>query len=474
MSTITGPTPLTTAHLAGLEARFGGRLLLPGHDGWDDAIRLWNGMIEARPAAVVRPDSVSDVAAAVMFAAEHGVALGIKGGGHHIAGTAVAGGGLMLDMSGMRDITVDPQVRMANVGPGCRLRDVDHATQQHGLATVLGFVSTVGVAGLTLGGGMGYLSRRFGWTVDNLEEVEIVTADGRVRTASRTENPDLFWAVRGAGAGMGVVTRFTFRLHPVGPTVHGGLIAWPLEHMADVLRAYRRITDRAPRELAVWLLLTTAPPAPFVPPEWHGRKICAMAVCYTGDPAGAEGALAPVRDIGTPLVDLIGAQPYTQVQSYLDDGEPAGMHYYWKTGYADGLSDEYLDVLREQFTQCPIPGAELGILHVGGAVNDHDEDDGVVGNRDARYVIGVNGMWDPDEPRGAEFQRWVRDAFARQGGFTTGRSYINFQVADEGPDEVRAAYGTNLDRLLRAKRRYDPENLFRSNRGGVVGAALPT
>ena len=236
---------------------------------------IWNGMVAKVPALVVQPTSAHDVAAAVGFARDHGLLLSIKGGGHNIAGTSIAERGLTLDMSRMRDVTVDPNAKLAHVGPGCLLKDVDRATQEHGLATVLGFISEVGVAGLTLGGGLGYLTRRFGWTVDNLEEVEIVTADGEIRTANRHENADLFWAIRGAGANLGVVTRFTFRLHEVGPTVYGGLIAWPFERADEILRAYRTITTEAPRELAVWLILLQAPPAPFVPEEWHGKQICA-------------------------------------------------------------------------------------------------------------------------------------------------------------------------------------------------------
>ena len=233
-------------------------------------------MVASVPALVVQPISAGDVAAAVGFARDNGLLVSVKGGGHNIAGTAIAEGGLMLDMSRMRELTVDSEAKLAHVGPGCRLQDVDRATQAHGLATVLGFVSEVGVAGLTLGGGLGYLTRRFGWTVDNLQEVEIVTADGQIRTASREENADLFWALRGGGGNFGVVTRFTFRLHEVGPTVFGGLIAWPFERADEILREYRAITSESPRELAVHLDLLHAPPAPFVPEEWHGKKLCAM------------------------------------------------------------------------------------------------------------------------------------------------------------------------------------------------------
>ena len=367
-------------------------------------------------------------------------------------------------MARMRDITVDAGARLAHVGPGCLLKDVDRATQQHGLATVLGFVSEVGVAGLTLGGGLGYLTRRFGWTVDNLEEVEIVTADGAIRTASRDENAELFWAIRGAGANFGAVTRFTFRLHPIGPAVFGGLIAWPFEQAEEILRAYRTLTSEAPRELAVWLVLMNAPPEPFVPEQWHGKGICTMAVCYSGDLARTRPGAGAHPAIGNPVVDLLAEQPYTQVQSYLDDGEPKGLHYYWKTDFAAELSDPVLDVSRELFAECPIPGIELGFLHLGGALNDRAEDDGAMGNRNARYMIGVNGMWDPSEPDADMFRHWIQTAWQRLHPYSTGATYINFQTADEGEQRVRASYGANFGRLQRAKASYDPDNLFRVNR----------
>jgi FAD/FMN-containing dehydrogenase len=455
---------LTRSELDGLADRLDGSLLTEGDDGWEDAVLVWNAMAATLPALIVQPTSAADVSAAVTFARERGVLVSVKGGGHNIAGTAIAEGGLVLDMSRMSEITVDPDARMADVGPGCSLKDVDRATQAHGLATPLGFYSEVGVAGLTLGGGIGYLTRRFGWTVDNLQEVEIVTADGEVRTANTEENPNLLWAVRGGGGNFGVVTRFRFRLHEVGPTVYGGLIAWPFERADEILPAYRAITTEAPRELAVWLVLLHAPPAPFIPEMWHGKKLCAMAVCYSGDLAVADEALAPIRALRDPVVDLLDELPYTAVQSLLDGTEPKGMHYYWKTEYAAEVSDDALSAFRELFATCPIPGAELGILNPGGAVNERDEDDGAVGNRDARYVLGVLGMWEPDEPKGEDFERWVRDAGARLRPFSTGRTYINFQTADEGDERVRATYGANFDRLLEIKRMYDPDNLFRSNR----------
>jgi len=410
-------TTRTTAAHDELRTQLRGALLRPGDDGFEDATVLWNGMIAKTPALVVRPTGTADVVAAVDAAREHALALSVRGGGHHIAGTALSDGGLTLDMSALRGVDVDPVARTATVQAGCVLGDVDRETQVHGLATPLGFISEVGVAGLTLGGGMGYLSRRFGWTVDNLLEVEIVTAD-------------------------------------------------------DVLRAYRTIAAEAPRELSVWMLMLHAPPAPFVPEPWHGRQVCAMVVCFSGAPEDADAALAPLRAVPHPVVDLVGPMPYTEVQSYLDDGEPKGHHYYWKNEFVADLSDELLATTRELFAECPIPEAEIGFLHLGGAIGDHTDDDGSVGNRDARFVFAITGMWEPGHPGAEGFPAWVRAGWERVRPFSTGGNYVNFQTADEGDERVRATYGSRYDRLLRIKETYDPDNVFRSNRN--VGPRRPS
>ena len=398
-------TTMDIATLDTLRRTLGGSVLRPGDDGFAESTFLWNAMIDRAPALVVQPTDTADVATAVDFARPHGMPIAVRGGGHNIAGTALAEGGVTIDMSRLRSVVVDSDDRLATVQPGCQLGDVDRAAQEHGLATPLGFVSEVGVAGLTLGGGLGYLTRRFGWTVDNLLEVEIVTADGLVRRASRDENADLFWAVRGAGANFGVVTSFTFRLHEVGPTVVGGLVAWPFERADEILAAYRTLTDGAPRELAVWLLLLHAPPAPFVPAEWHGRKICAMAVCYSGDLDRTEEALAPIRGIGDPILDLLHEQPYVEVQSYLDATEPKGICHYWRTEFLAELGDGLLDTMRNLADESDLPEAEIGVLHLGGALNERDEDDGAVGNRDARYAIGAKAMWPPTAANGDRSRR---------------------------------------------------------------------
>ena len=454
--------------VSALQTRLQGPLLRTSDSGYSEAIRIWNGMIDKRPALVVQPTGSADVVEAVKFARENRLPLSVKGGGHNIAGTALADGGVTLDMSRMRRIDVDPQTRTARVGPGCRLRDVDRETQAHGLATVLGFVSDTGVAGLTLGGGVGYLARRFGWTVDNLLEVEIVTPDGEIRRANPRAHEDLFWAVRGGGGNFGVVTEFVYRLHEVGPEIAGGLLAWPAEEREQVqvaLEAYRDVTGTAPRELTVFCTLQRAPSAPFVPVEWRGRRAAVFLVCHTGPPERVKDDLAPLTGaLGPPIVDLLRRRPYTEQQSLVDATQPDGMHNYWKSDWAAELSDGLLTAMRDLSLENPIPMGQIGFLHVGGALNERAPDDGAVGNRDARFALGALGMWAPNDPAEERYRTWIRQAWSAFRPFSTGGAYVNFLTEDEGEDRVRDAYGANLTRLTQVKRRYDPENLMHVNK----------
>jgi hypothetical protein len=457
-----GLVRLTSEQLDELDSRVECPLLRAGDAGWDDAVLVWNGMVAKAPALVLQPTSAVHVAVAVGFARDHALLQSIKGGGHNMAGTSIAERGLTLDMSRMRDVTVDPDARIAQVGAGCLLADVDRATQSHGLATPLGsFASEVGVAGLTLGGGLGYLTRRFGWAADNLEEVEIVTADGQIRTASRDENTDLFWALRGGGGNFGVVTRFTFRLHEVGPTVSGGLMVWSAERVDDVLAAYRDVTESASRELTAAVNVRLAPPAPFLPEEWHGRPVVVLLVCHSG--ADVEADLAPVRALGDPIADLVTEKPYTDQQSMLDGMEPKGHNYYWKTEYLAGLTTEFLDTFRDSALMVTSPLSESIVIHLAGALNDRADDDGAVGNRDARYMTAFAGQWLADAPSD-EHVAWVRGAWKSVRPFSTGGNYLNFQTADEDEERLRATYGANFDHLVEVKNTYDSENLFRRNR----------
>jgi FAD/FMN-containing dehydrogenase len=347
------------------------------------------------------------------------------------------------------------------VGPGCLLGEVDQATQQHGLATVLGFVSETGVAGLTLGGGFGYLTRRFGWTVDNLAEVEVVTADGAIRTANRDQHPELFWALRGGGGNFGVVTRFSFRLHQVGPMITGGLIVWSAERADEVLAAYRDLTEQAPRELTAATIVRLAPPAPFLPQAWHGKPIAGIQICHSG--ANPEADLAPLRDLGDPIVDLTGPKPYTALQSMLNAMEPKWLHRYWKAEFFPGLSSGFLDAFRSSALRVTSPLSQSVIFHLAGALNDREGDDGAVGNRDAHYVGGFNATWPPGAPADPHVA-WARDGWERIRPFSTGGNYVNFQLADDDSTRTGAAYGSNYQRLQQVKADYDPDNLFRVNR----------
>jgi FAD/FMN-containing dehydrogenase len=456
-----GRIKLTSEQLEDLDSRVQGRLLVAGDQGWNEAVAIWNGMAVKTPALVLQPTSAHDVAAAVSFAREHGLLVSIKGGGHNIAGTSIAEDGLVLDMSGMREVAVDPDAKVVHVGPGCRLGEVDQATQAHGLATVLGFVSETGVAGLTLGGGWGYLARRFGWTVDNLAEVEVVGADGRIRTANRDEHPELFWALRGGGGNFGVVTRFSFRLHEVGPTITGGLIVWSAERAAEVLAAYRDLTEQAPRELTAATIVRLAPPAPFLPQVWHGKPIVGIQVCHSG--ANAEADLAAVRALGNPIVDLVGPKPYAVMQSMLNAMEPKWLHRYWKTWFLPGLSSEFLDAFRTSALKVTSPLSQSIIFHLAGALNDREGDDGAVGNRDAHYIGGFAGTWPPGAPADPHVA-WARDGWERTRPFSTGGTYINFLLAEDDTGRTAAAYGNNYQRLQTVKATYDPDNLFRVNR----------
>jgi FAD/FMN-containing dehydrogenase len=459
-----GAVPVSRATLSAFAGQLEGRLLEPPDAGFDEAILIWNAMASTRPACVVQPVSVVAVAATQRFATEHGLLVTIKGGGHNVAGLALARGALTLDMSRMRNVDVDTARSSAVVGAGCLLRDVDTATQAHGLAAVLGFVSETGVAGLTLGGGFGYLTRRYGWTVDGLREVQIVTPDGAIRRASREEHPDLFWAVRGGGGNLGVVTSFTFDIHPVGPEVTGGLIAWSAERSADLLALYRDVTAAAPRELTIALVLRLAPPAPFIPADWHGKPIVAMVVCHTGEASRAERDLEPLRRFGTPIADLITRKPYVQQQSMLDATQPKGLHDYWKSEFVPGLSSGLLGVAAARAALASGPRSQITLFHLGGALNERAEDDGAVGNRDARYVCVAATAWPAEDPGGDRHREWVRATWEAVRPFSTGGNYVNFQTADEDESRTRDAYRRNLARLAEVKARYDPGNVLRVNR----------
>lgn len=454
---------IPTEALAGLAAKLEGSVLTPGDDGFAEATLIWNGAIDKTPGLVVQPTSVADVVATVSFARDNRIELSIKGGGHNIAGLALSEGGVTIDFSRMRDVDVDPVARTVAVQPGCNLGDVDRATQRHGQATTLGFVSETGVAGLTLGGGFGYLTRQFGWTVDDLLEVELVTAKGDVIRASRDENDDLFWAIRGGGGNFGVVTEFVFRTHDVGPEVTAGLIAWSADDAESVTNLFHRVTSSAPREMTVAMLMRIAPQVPWLSEENHGKPMIGLVVCHTGDPGQAEADLAEIRSHGEPWADLLQVKEYTAQQSMLDATQPKGMHYYWKSEFMPGLSDELLADYRALFEGMTAPANQIVLFHLEGALAGFDESDGAVGNRDAAFACVIQSMWPEGGPAEAN-QEWVRQAWTTLKRHSTGGNYINFQTDDEPDERTADSYRGNLTRLAGVKAKYDPENLFRVNR----------
>jgi FAD/FMN-containing dehydrogenase len=446
-----------------LRPRLRGPLLLPGEPAYEEARSLWNAMIDRRPGAVVRPLGVADVQQCVRFARERGVELAIKGGGHNIAGLAVCEGGLVLDMSLMRGVWVDAAARRAWAQAGCLLGDVDRETQLHGLAAVLGFVSNTGIAGLTLGGGFGYLTRRFGWTSDTVLSMEVVTADGRVVRASEEENADLFWGLRGGGGNFGVVSGFEYRLYPVGPEVVGGVIAWRGEDAAEVLALHRKLAAEAPPELVCVAMLRLAPPAPWLPASIHGKPIAGIVVCHTGPIEAAERDVAAIKRFGSPVGDVVQRRPYVSQQSLLDATQPKGRRYYWKSEYLPAIPAEIHPTLMAHAARITSPHSAVILFPVDGALGKFPPEHSAVGNRDAGVVLNVTASWERAEDDAANVE-WARAAWREARRFSTGGSYINFMTEEEGDERIHDAYRGNYERLVEVKSRWDPRNLFRCNK----------
>jgi len=454
-------TTLSTVKIDELKRRLRGDVIVPGDAAYDEARTIWNATIDRHPAAIARCLDTSDVVHAVSFARESGMPLAIRGGGHNIAGNALCDDGIVIDLSRMKAATVDPVTRRVVVEGGATLADLDAATQAYGLATPVGVNSTTGIAGLTLGGGFGWLSRKYGMTIDNLESAEVVTASGEVVRASGTEHPDLFWALRGGGGNFGVVTRFEFRLHPVGPDVLSGLIVYPISEAKSVLRRYRDFASRAPDELSVWAVLRPAPPLPFLPIEVHGTPVVAIAVLYAGDPKRGEPLVEPLHRLGTPLGAHVGVQPYVGWQRAFDPLLTPGARNYWKSHNFSNLDDALFDVVIDSVRTMPSPQCEVFIAALGGATTRPSPDSAAYPHRDVQFVMNVHGRWE-NQADDARCIAWARAFFAAAAPFASGGVYVNFLTADE-VHRVRAAYGPNYDHLARVKRRYDPLNLFRMN-----------
>jgi len=452
---------LDEQQLGGIRAAVRGQVCLEGSPGYDEARTIWNAMIDRHPDVVIRCAGTADVIQAVRFANEHDLAIAIRGGGHNIAGNAVGEGGLLIDLSPMKMARVDPQNRTASIGPGATLADVDKETQAFALALPTGINSTTGIAGLTLGGGFGWLTRPFGMTIDNLISVDVVTAKGELVRASENQNEDLFWAIRGGGGNFGVVTNFEFKLHPVGPQVFSGLIVHPFKNAKELLKGYREVVSNAPDELTVWAVMRKAPPLPFIPAEWHGREVLVFAVCYSGEMPAGEKATAPLRSLGKPIADVLGPHPFVGWQAAFDPLLTPGARNYWKTHDFTELSDAAISTITSAVSRLPGPECEVFIAHVGGAMSRVPTDATAYPHRGAHFIMNVHTRW--REPgQDGRCVGWARELFTAVAPFATGSGYINFMPADEA-DRIEKVYGANYRRLTELKFRWDPENRFRLN-----------
>lgn len=450
-----GTVRVGDAKVESLRSRLRGTLLQSDDYGYDAARTVWNAMIDRRPALIARCIGSSDVIAALEFAREHGMQVSVRGGGHSVSGNCLVEGGLMIDLSPMKSIRIGPDTRIADVEPGVLWGEFDREAQAFGLATVGGTVATTGVAGLTLGGGFGWLTGKHALTVDNLLSADVITADGRLLHASADEHPDLFWALRGAGANFGVVTSFQYRLHPVGPKILGGMVLHPVDQAGDVLRFYREFMQDVPDELTTYAAILTDP---------SGVQVVALAICYSGDLEEGERVVAPLRAFGDPVADLIGPTTYLDQQALLTRGLPYGRQNYWKSGLSRALTDDAIDAIAEVAPSVPSPYTAIVLAGNAGAAGRVPSHDTAYFHRDAVYNAMILSAWeDPDE--NDRNVGWTKDVFAQLEPHLTGGVYVNDlnDPLDEGDRRVREAYGGNYDRLSIIKAKYDPDNVFRSN-----------
>ena len=457
-----GRAALASEALDSLRSRLRGALCLPGEPGYEQARTIWNAMIDRHPAAIVRAAGAADVMRTVSFARERRLLLAVRGGGHNIAGNAVCDGGLMLDLSPMRSVRIDPAARTARVEPGVTLGELDKEAQGFGLATPLGINSTTGVAGLTLGGGFGWLSRKLGLTIDNLLSVDVVLARGALVHASQEEEPDLFWAIRGGGGNFGVVTSFEFRLHPVGPEVLAGMIVHPFSNARQLLEGYRRVVASAPDDLTCWVVMRKAPPLPFLPAEVHGKEVLVFAVCHVGDLQRGASAVAPIRALGQPIVDVVGPTPFVAWEAAFDPLLAPGARNYWKSHDFVELSDAALDVMIDLVGRLPSEECEIILGNLGGAASRVPADATAYPHRDVQFIMNAHTRWS-DPAHDQRCISWARELFDRMVPHATGGVYVNFMPADEAERVRQGAYGPNYERLAKLKARYDPDNLFRLN-----------
>ena len=443
-----------------LKGAFRGELIQPGDAAYESARKVYNGMIDKRPKLIARCVDVADVIAAVGYGASNGMLTAIRGGGHNGAGLGICDGGLVIDLSRMKGIRVNPAQKTVRVEGGCVWGDVDHATHAFGMATPCGFISTTGVAGLTLGGGIGYLTRRYGLTIDNLLSVDVVLADGRFVTANSEENSDLFWAVRGGGGNFGVVTSFEFRLHPVS-IVQFGPTFWALEEAATVLKAYRDFIKKAPEYVNGFFAFLVIPPAPMFPANLHMKKVCGIVWCNTGTAEQVEEATRPMRSVGHPLLDHVGPAPFPAVQSLFDPLFVPGLQWYWRADNFTELSDEAIARHVEHGSKLPTMLSTMHLYPVNGAAQRVGKSDMAYNFREALFAEVIVGV-DPDPANAAKITQWCKEYWEALHPFSAGGAYVNFMM-EEGQDRVQATYRDNYRRLVEIKKKYDPKNFFRVN-----------
>lgn len=439
-----------------------GEVIQPGDEEYETARHVWNAMIDKYPALIVRCAGVADVLRAVTFARTHDLPVAVRGGGHNVAGNATCDGGVVIDLSRMKSIRIDPLRRVARAEPGLTWGAFDRETQAFGLALTGGIQSTTGIAGFTLGGGFGYLARKHGLTCDNLLSADVVTADGRLVTASPSQNADLFWGVRGGGGNFGIVTSFEFRLFPLGPVL-GGMLTYPAARARDVLRFYRDYVTTAPDELFTIPVFSTAPAAPHLPAHLHGKPVLNIVICCAGPPEAGARVVQPLRAFGPPEVDLVVTRPYTEMQTLLDAANPPGRHNYWKAEYLSGYSDAAIDTIVQFADQRPpSPFSKILLSHLGGAINRVGADETAYIHRQAPFLLNINAMWtDPHESN--QQIGWAREFWTAMQPFSAGGVYVNF-LSDEGEERVKAAYDPKTyARLAALKNKYDPTNFFRLN-----------
>ncbi|NTS32894.1 FAD-binding oxidoreductase [Phyllobacterium sp. BT25] len=456
-----GKKNISASAVEALAAQMRGSLIGEKHASYDEARSIWNGMIDRRPGLIIRCADAHDVVNAVRFARGDGLLVSVRGGGHNIAGSAVCDGGVVIDLSQMKFVQVDAAAKLARIEPGATLADVDRETQAFGLAVPTGINSTTGIAGLTLGGGFGWITRKFGLTIDNLLSADVVTADGELVHASEAEHPDLFWALRGGGGNFGIVTAFEFQLNKVGPDVLAGLVVHPFADAEAVLKEYRAALETAPDELTCWTVMRQAPPLPFLSAEWHGKEVLILAMCYCGAVQDGEQATKRLRSIGKPIADVVGPAPFAGWQQAFDPLLAPGARNYWKSHDLAELSDASIKVLTEAVRNLPGPECEIFTAHVGGAAGRVPLEATAFPQRNSHFVMNVHARWQTPEMDKACIG-WARGLYDAMRPHATGTAYINFMPGDE-VDRVEEAYGSNYKRLAALKHRYDPQNLFRMN-----------